>query len=99
MYFKHVRLSLYKRHSSIKSAKKRVTLNHLDAVLRCYSVIIKMARLRFPGRPGQRIGKNYVKYALEEHKLSAETCIIAQNKIEVGLKLFHDLFGYSDEVK
>lgn len=95
MYFKHVRL--YKRHSSIKSAKKRVTLNRLDAVLRC--LIIKMARLRFPGRPGQRIGKNYVKYALDDLKLSAETCLPAQHKLEMGLKLFHDLFGYSDEVK
>ncbi|KAG8190119.1 hypothetical protein JTE90_026689 [Oedothorax gibbosus] len=56
-----------------------------------------MARLRFPGRPGQRIGKNYVKCTLDDLKLSAETCNSAQHKIEMGLKIFHDLFGYSDE--
>ncbi|GBL83584.1 Histone-lysine N-methyltransferase 2A [Araneus ventricosus] len=56
-----------------------------------------MARLRFPGRPGQRIGKNYVKYVYDDVKLNAEICNPAFHKIEVGLKLFHDLFGYSDE--
>ncbi|KAF8774197.1 Histone-lysine N-methyltransferase 2A like protein [Argiope bruennichi] len=56
-----------------------------------------MARLRFPGRPGQRIGKNYVKYVYDDVKLNAEICHPVFHKIEVGLKLFHDLFGYSDE--
>ncbi|XP_055949307.1 uncharacterized protein LOC129983733 [Argiope bruennichi] len=95
MYFKDVRL--YKRRSNIKSAKRRVTLNHFDAIFRCYALIIKMARLRFPGRPGQRIGKNYVKYVYDDVKLNAEICHPVFHKIEVGLKLFHDLFGYSDE--
>ncbi|XP_035214983.1 LOW QUALITY PROTEIN: histone-lysine N-methyltransferase trithorax-like [Stegodyphus dumicola] len=56
-----------------------------------------MARLRFPGRPGQRIGKNYVKYMYDDMKTSMEVGLQPHNKIEVGLKLFYELFGYSDE--
>ncbi|XP_042900948.1 histone-lysine N-methyltransferase 2B isoform X1 [Parasteatoda tepidariorum] len=95
MYFKHVRL--YKRHANIKKSRRKVTLSHFDEALRCYALIIKMARLRFPGRPGQRIGKNYIKYIYDDIKMPIETCVSVHNKIEVGLKLFHELFGYSDE--
>ncbi|KFM65360.1 Histone-lysine N-methyltransferase MLL, partial [Stegodyphus mimosarum] len=95
MYFKHVRL--YKRQSHVKNVKRRVTLNQFDAIFRCDALIIKMARLRFPGRPGQRIGKNYVKYMYDDMKTSMEVGLQPHNKIEVGLKLFYELFGYSDE--
>lgn len=97
MYLKHV--YLYKRRSNIKNSKRRLTLNHLDAILRCDALILKMARLRFPGRPGQRIGKNYVKYAYDDCKLNMDPCISVHNKIEIGLKIFYELFGYSDEVQ
>ncbi|GIY02386.1 hypothetical protein CEXT_389471 [Caerostris extrusa] len=56
-----------------------------------------MARLRFPGRPGQRIGKNYVKYVYDDIKFNNDICNPAFHKFELGLKLFYDLFGYSDE--
>lgn len=95
MYLKHVRL--YKRHSNLKKSKRRLTLNHFDAVFRCNALILKMARLRFPGRPGQRIGKTYVKYVHDDVKMNVDPCVLAYNKIQVGLKLFYELFGYSDE--
>lgn len=97
MYLKHV--YLYKRRSNIRNSKRRLTLNHLDAILRCDALILKMARLRFPGRPGQRIGKNYVKYVYDDCKMNMDSCISVHNKIEIGLKIFYELFGYSDEVQ
>lgn len=97
MYLKHV--CLYKRRSNIKNSKRRLTLNHIDAILRCDALILKMARLRFPGRPGQRIGKNYVKYVYDDVKMNMDTCFSAHSKIEINLKIFYELFGYSDEVR
>ncbi|XP_054717366.1 uncharacterized protein LOC129226762 [Uloborus diversus] len=95
MYLKHA--CLYKRRQQLKKVKRRITLNRFDAILRCNSLIIKMARLRFPGRPRHRIGKNYVKFAYDDVKMNMDACMQAHNKIEVGLKLFYELFGYSDE--
>lgn len=97
MYLKHV--CLYKRRSILKNSKRRLTLNRFDAILRCDALILKMARLRFPGRPGQRIGKNYVKYVYDDVKMNTDACLSAHNKLEVRLKLFYELFGYSDEVR
>lgn len=97
MYLKHV--CLYKRRSNIKNSERRLTLNRFDAILKCNALILKMARLRFPGRPGQRIGKNYVKYVYDDVKMNMDACLSAHSKIEIGLKIFYELFGYSDEVR
>lgn len=97
MYLKHV--CLYKRRSNIRNSKRRLTLNRFDAILKCNALILKMARLRFPGRPGQRIGKNYVKYVYDDVKMNMDACLSAHSKIEIGLKIFYELFGYSDEVR
>lgn len=96
MYLKHV--CLYKRRSNVKNSKRRLTLTRFDAILRCDALILKMARLRFPGRPGQRIGKNYVKYVYDDVKTNMDVCLPVHTKIEIGLKIFYEFFGYSDEV-
>ena len=59
----------------------------------------KMARLRFPGRPGYRFGRLGVHYGANEPKkeCDAGTQLIAN--IHRGLRYFRELFGESDEVK
>ena len=60
---------------------------------------IKMARLRFPGRPGFRFDRLGVKYGVDEPNkgLDPTTRLIAN--IHRGLRYFRELFGDSDEVK
>ena len=58
-----------------------------------------MTRLRFPGRPGHRFNRKHVPYSS-----LVSTSSLSDNKsnlihqIERGLKVFHDLFGESDDV-
>ncbi|XP_076305270.1 uncharacterized protein LOC143222536 isoform X1 [Tachypleus tridentatus] len=58
-----------------------------------------MARYRFPGRPGQRIGRNYVTAFSYNTKLHVDLPLIrpVSNRIEKGLNNFYELFGTSDE--
>ena len=58
----------------------------------------KMARLRFPGRPGYRFARLGVRYGVDESQrgLDPTTRLIAN--IHRGLRYFRELFGESDEV-
>lgn len=58
----------------------------------------KMARLRFPGRPGYRFGRCGIHYGA----FNSTDCLDSSTKLILnvhrGLKYFHELFGESDEV-
>ena len=62
------------------------------------SEISKMARLRFPGRPGYRFDRLGVRYGVDEGQrgLDPTTRLIAN--IHRGLRFFREHFGESDEV-
>ncbi|XP_064470596.1 histone-lysine N-methyltransferase 2A-like isoform X2 [Ornithodoros turicata] len=56
-----------------------------------------MARLRFPGCPGQRIGRNCVNYENSCNRLQCDPSLSVVLGLEKSLKNFRDLFGTSDE--
>ncbi|XP_071959172.1 histone-lysine N-methyltransferase 2A-like isoform X2 [Antedon mediterranea] len=56
-----------------------------------------MARLRFPGRPGQRFGRNLVRLLPEEAQNCNRTFFNVTATIHRNLKQFYDLVGESDE--
>ena len=60
---------------------------------------LKMARLRFPGRPGLRFDRLGVRYGSADEanrRLDPSTQLIAN--IHRGLRCFREYFGESDEV-
>lgn len=57
-----------------------------------------MARLRFPGRPGYRFGRNGVRYGVDQGQRSVDPTLELVANIHRGLRTFYDLFGESDEV-
>ncbi|XP_076321290.1 histone lysine N-methyltransferase trithorax isoform X2 [Tachypleus tridentatus] len=64
--------------------------------------ISKMARARFPGRPGQRVGRNYVNYFTDETKFHLDLIPITSimpisENIKKGLQHFYEQFGTSGE--
>ena len=56
-----------------------------------------MARMRFPGRPGGRVGKTRISYAFDESFKepldSTDICIL---NFQNGLQEFRDLCGESE---
>lgn len=58
----------------------------------------KMARLRFPGCPGQRIGRNVVTYEENRNRLQCDPSLSVVSNIQRSLSSFYELFGASDEV-
>ncbi|XP_064651585.1 uncharacterized protein LOC135502566 [Lineus longissimus] len=56
-----------------------------------------MARLRFPGRPGQRFDRLGVRYVVDEPRKTMDPTMKIIANIYRGLKLFYDIFGESDE--
>ncbi|XP_033122773.1 uncharacterized protein LOC117121643 [Anneissia japonica] len=56
-----------------------------------------MARLRFPGRPGQRFGRNLVRLLPEEAQNCHRTFFNVTATIHRNLKQFYELVGESDE--
>lgn len=58
----------------------------------------KMARLRFPGRPGLRFDRLGVRYGAEEAKNRLDTSTELIANIHRGLRCFREYFGESDEV-
>ena len=58
-----------------------------------------MARLRFPGRPGQRFDRLGVKYGIDESRSGPDATSRLIDNIHRGLQYFYELFGESDEVK
>lgn len=59
----------------------------------------KMARLRFPGRPGHRFGRLGVKYGTDEPQKEEDPTTKLIANIHRGLKVFREVFGESDEVQ
>lgn len=58
-----------------------------------------MARLRFPGRPGQRFSRFGVKYGYEGETKQLQDKNNLDKNIAGGGICFYELFGESDEVK
>ncbi|XP_072048643.1 uncharacterized protein [Amphiura filiformis] len=56
-----------------------------------------MARLRFPGRPGQRFGRSLIRFMPEEAKNCRNRFFNLTANIQKNLRGFYDLFGDSDE--
>ncbi|CAN7983154.1 unnamed protein product [Ixodes hexagonus] len=56
-----------------------------------------MARLRFPGCPGQRIGRNVVTYEENRNRLQCDPSLSVVSNIQRSLSSFYELFGASDE--
>ena len=57
-----------------------------------------MARLRFPGRPGQRFDRLGIKFASYDHGRTADPSMRLVAELYCGLRVFYDLVGESDEV-
>jgi len=57
-----------------------------------------MARLRFPGRPGNRFDRFSVKFFAEDIKNLQDPSLAFLPQFQRGLKSFRDLVGLSDEV-
>ncbi|XP_078589839.1 histone-lysine N-methyltransferase 2A-like isoform X3 [Branchiostoma floridae x Branchiostoma japonicum] len=57
----------------------------------------KMARLRFPGRPGKRFGRSNVKFGLDDFENLRDQSLDYVGSIERALKRFRDVYGDSDE--
>ena len=58
----------------------------------------KMARLRFPGRPGCRFDRFGVHYGSDERYHGTDVSTQVVSNIHRGLQVFRELFGESDEV-
>ncbi|KAL3210195.1 hypothetical protein MRX96_037332 [Rhipicephalus microplus] len=56
-----------------------------------------MARLRFPGCPGQRIGRNGVTFEDNKSRLQCDPSLSAVSNLQRSFNCFHELFGASDE--
>ncbi len=59
---------------------------------------LNMARLRFPGRPGQRFGRSLIRFMPEEARNCRNRFFNLTANIQKNLRGFYDLFGDSDEV-
>ncbi|XP_050034681.1 histone-lysine N-methyltransferase 2A [Dermacentor andersoni] len=56
-----------------------------------------MARLRFPGCPGQRIGRNGVTFEDNKSRLQCDPTLSAVSNLQRSYNCFYELFGASDE--
>ncbi|CAL1545439.1 unnamed protein product, partial [Lymnaea stagnalis] len=56
-----------------------------------------MARLRFPGRPGNRFDRYGIRYGADEARQTTDPTLAIVASIHKGLQRFRDLFGDSDE--
>ncbi|KAK8757205.1 hypothetical protein V5799_000092 [Amblyomma americanum] len=56
-----------------------------------------MARLRFPGCPGQRIGRNRVTFEDNKNRLVCDPSLSAVSNLQRSYHCFYELFGPSDE--
>ncbi|KAL1424065.1 hypothetical protein MTO96_003690 [Rhipicephalus appendiculatus] len=56
-----------------------------------------MARLRFPGCPGQRIGRNGVTFEDNKSRLQCDPSLSAVSNLQRSFNCFYELFGASDE--
>ena len=65
-----------------------------------YAAIVgsNMARLRFPGRPGNRIGRLRIPYSSDGPDIESDPTFRYISHVKNGLQNFREAFGESDEV-